>query len=158
MIEIQLTQGKVALIDEADLELVSEHKWHAVNGHNTFYAQAKVKRADGSWTTILMHRLLLGLTDPKIHADHIDGDGLNNRLANLRACTRAQNMRNTGAYSNNKSGFKGVHWNKQRGKWTAQIKCIGKIKHLGLFATPEEAYSAYCAAAKELHGEFANFG
>lgn len=156
--EVKLTQDKVALIDDADFELVSGHTWHTVKGHNTFYAKTNVKRADGSWTTILMHRLLLGLTDPKIHTDHIDGDGLNNQRANLRACTHAQNLRNTGAHTDNSSGFKGVYFHKQRGKWAAMIKVNRKGKHLGLFTTKEAAYAAYCAAAKELHGEFANFG
>ena len=157
-IHIPLTQGKVAIIDDADLDLVSGYRWQARKDDRRWYAQTVVRRADGSRTTLNMHRLILGLTDPAIKTDHRDGNGLNNRRRNIRACTNAENMRNRGAYAKNKSGFKGVHWNKQRGKWTAQIKCIGKIKHLGLFATPEEAYSAYCAAAKELHGEFANFG
>ncbi|TFZ81222.1 AP2 domain-containing protein [Candidatus Macondimonas diazotrophica] len=157
-IEIPLTQGKVAQIDEADLELVSGYKWYAHKDKNTFYAYANVRRADGSWTKVKMHRLILGLTDRKTQADHIDMNGLNNRRSNLRACSNAENMRNRGAYANNTSGFKGVIWQADMMKWRARIKVNGKLKHLGYYSTPPEAHAAYCRAAIELHGEFANFG
>ena len=159
-IEVGLTQGMVALIDEADFNLVSRFNWFAFNGSTskTYYAKTNVMRADGSRATILMHRLILGLTDPRVHTDHIDGNGLNNQRANLRTCSNTENMRNRGAYANNKSGFKGVSFHKQSGRWRAYIKLTGKQKHLGYFPTPEAAYAAYCAAAAELHGEFANFG
>jgi len=158
VIEIPLTQGKVAIIDEADWDLVRWHKWCARKDRNTFYAQASVRRADGTLTKVQMHRLLLGMTDPKIQCDHLDGDGLNNRRANLRTCTHTQNMWNTRIRADNTSGRKGVSWHKQHGIWRAQIQVSGRPKHLGYFPTPEAAYAAYCAAAAELHGEFANFG
>ena len=160
MIEIPLTQGKVALIDDDDLQLVRGYRWMAwtTPRHNTYYAYAHVRRDDGSRTSVLMHRLILCLNDHKIKADHRDGDGLNNRRANLRACTNGENMRNRGAQINNSSGFKGVSWDKKRGKWSAKIKVNRKQKHIGYFAEPEAAYKAYCRAAIELHGEFVNFG
>lgn len=157
-IEIPLTRGKVAIIDEADWPLVSGHRWYANKDHNTFYAMAKVRREDGSRTAIKMHRLLLGLTDPAIKTDHRDKNGLNNTRENIRACSNAENMRNRGAPANNSSGFKGVSWHKQRGKWQAFIMIDGKQKSLGYHDTPEAAYAAYCAAAIQLHGEFHNLG
>ena len=157
-IEIPLTQGKVALIDDEDFDLVSGFKWNVKNDKNTFYARTKIRRDGLGRRNILMHRLLLGLTDPEIKTDHRDGNGLNNTRENIRACSHAQNMRNTGAYATNTSGFKGVHWHKQRRKWQASIKVNGKRKSLGLYITPKEAYMAYCKAAIEMHGEFANFG
>ena len=158
MIEIELTQGKVALIDDCDWDLVGGYKWCTRKHRNTFYAVTNIKRADGTWTMIQIHRLILGLSDPKVHVDHRDGNCLNNRRSNLRACTHAENQRNKGAYATNKSGFKGVYRHKRSGKWTAQIKVDGKSKWLGYHATPEAAYAAYCRAAAELHGEFANLG
>ena len=157
-IEIPLTQGKVAIIDEADWPLVSGFGWYAVKDRNIWYAQANTSRKEGPRRTVRMHRLLLGLTDQKIKIDHRDGNGLNNRRANLRTCTHTQNLRNRGAQANNKCGFKGVSWHKQHGMWRAQIQVSGRQKHLGYFPTHEAAYAAYCAAAAELHGEFANFG
>ena len=159
-IEIPLTQGLVALIDEADFDLVSRFKWCAFNGSTgkTYYAQSHIRRDNGSRTNVYMHRLLFGLTDSRTDVDHIDGDGLNNRRANLRTCSRAENLWNRGAQANNKSGFKGVTFHKQSRKWRAEIRFNGNYKSLGYFHTPEEAHMAYCAAAAELHGEFCNFG
>ena len=158
MIEVELSQGKIALIDDADFGLVSRHKWSANKIGRGWYATTKIRRADGTRITIKMHRMLLGLTDPKTFTDHIDGNGLNNQRANLRACTRAENGRNRGATCNNTSGFKGVSWHKGNRTWDARIWVNGKNRCLGSFSTPEAAYAAYCAAALELHGEFANFG
>lgn len=87
--------------------------------------------------------------------DHIDGIRNNNRLYNLRVCTFQQNHFNRGKQSNNKSGFKGVSWHKQKEKWVAQIKIEGRNKFLGFFVDPEKAYERYCEVAKEHYGEFA---
>lgn len=91
---------------------------------------------------------------PKGQIDHIDGDGLNNRLANLRPCTHAQNQHNRSAYKTNKSGFKGVRMAKGGRRWRAEIKINGKSKHIGQFATVEEAHAAYAKACQTYHGEF----
>ena len=89
--------------------------------------------------------------------DHIDGNGLNNDIENLRAATNSQNGSNRGAQKNNTSGFKGVGWHKKAQKWQASITSDGKRRHLGLFDTPEAAHQAYTAAATKLHKEFARF-
>ena len=97
-------------------------------------------------------------TWPAEHIDHINGDKTDNRVENLREATNAENQRNRAAQRNNTSGFKGVSWNKRDSKWRAYIQVDGKFRHLGNFATPEEAHAAYCKAAEELFGEIANFG
>ena len=158
MMEIKLSRGKIALIDDCDLDLVSGYTWCAYKGHNTFYAKTNVRRADGSRVVVRMHRLILGLTDPRVKVDHRDGNGLNNQRANMRACTDAQNGKNRQKNANNTSGYKGVTLRKRDGKWHTSIMANGKRKHLGYFSTPEAAYAAYCAAAKDLHGEYANLG
>ena len=160
VVQIELAKGMVALIDEEDWELVRGYRWRAFKGptNNTWYALTSVRRDDGGQRGVYMHRLILGLTDPRIKSDHRDGNGLNNQRWNLRACANSENLRNRGAQANNKCGFKGVSWRKDCGKWRADIMADGKRKHLGHFKTPEEAHQAYCAAAIELHGEFANVG
>ena len=95
---------------------------------------------------------------PKEHIDHINGIKGDNRICNLRESTKSQNQWNAGSQKNNKSGFKGVSWHKRDQKWISSIRFHGKQKYLGSFADPEEAYLAYCDAAKEYHGEFANTG
>lgn len=157
MVEIKLTQGKVAFIDDADLETVSISKWCAHNkGRKTFYAIGSSKAIDGKCKTIKMHRLILGITDPSVYVDHIDGNGLNNTRANLRVSSREENQRNRPRNKNNKSGFKGVYACKRSGKWIAKIMVDLKPVHLGRFDTPELAHDAYKAAAIKLHGNFCN--
>lgn len=92
---------------------------------------------------------------PSRHIDHIDGNGTNNAIANLREATRSENMQNRRLHSNNTSGMRGVMWHKATGKWLAKIQANGKPKHLGLFDSQGAAHEAYVNAAKELHGVFA---
>ena len=110
------------------------------------------------WSSTHIARLILGLVsgDRRV-ADHINGNPLDNRKLNLRACTYAENARNQRLRRDNKSGFKGVSqvsWN----RWTAIIRPDGRNCCLGTFDSPEKAHQAYCEAAAWLYGEFANFG
>ena len=158
MIEIPLSRGLVARIDDEDYVLVSRHKWHAVKPYDTFYAATRITDESGRSVYVYMHRLILGLTARNEQADHDDGDGLNNTRLNLRPCNNTQNSANKGRYKRNTSGFKGVTFDKQHGKWRAQIGVNRKVKYLGLFDSPEEAFAVRCLAAERFHGEFANHG
>jgi hypothetical protein len=93
-----------------------------------------------------------------VQVDHINGNGLDNRKANLRLATVAENSQNARRRKDNASGFKGVYWDKYWKRWKAQIRYDGKCKRLGTFSTPEEAHEAYCRAAQDFHGQFANTG
>lgn len=105
---------------------------------------------------LLVHRVAFVIYHgkwPVKQVDHWDGNFVNNRIHNLREATSGQNSRNRKLHSNNKSGYTGVV---VRGsKWLAQICVDRKVMHLGMFNTPEEAYSAYRRAAEQHHGEFA---
>jgi len=76
---------------------------------------------------------------PKQGIDHIDGDGLNNRIGNLRDVPASINHRNARKPRNNTSGVTGVSWHKQAGKWQAQVGVDGKIKSLGLYTEISDA-------------------
>ena len=89
------------------------------------------------------------------HIEHIDGSHWQDRLSNLRICSRSENSWNQQLSPRNTSGYKGVSWHKLLGKWQAQIMISGKLQHLGYFTTPEAAAEAYDAAAIRYFGEFA---
>jgi len=155
MKEIQLTQGLVALVDDDDFEFLDQWKWN-LDSHG--YAKRDIKTKDGR-TCIKMHREILSLSkNDGIFVDHINNIPLDNRKHNLRKCSKSENQHNSCIRKNNTSGYKGVRLQKRTGKWTARITVNWKEIHIGTFETPELAHAAYCNAALELHGEFANFG
>jgi len=149
---VPLTKGLHAIVDDADFEKVTAiGSWCASITPKGAYALRGIAKPDGSRTTIRLHNLLTGLR----FVDHINGDGLDNRRANLRPSDHVTNGRNAGKKSNNTSGFKGVTWDRRAGKWLAQIQSEGRHHHLGHFIDARDAAVAYDAAALRLHGEFA---
>lgn len=101
----------------------------------------------------LEHRIVWMLSHgcwPKGEIDHINGDKQDNRLANIRDVTRSVNQQNIRvARSTNRCGLLGVSAHLSR--WRAQINDHGKMKCLGVFATPEQAHDAYVKAKREAH-------
>lgn len=98
-------------------------------------------------------------SDPgEYQIDHINGVKSDNRIENLRLATNTENQRNKGRYACKKSGSKGVYWNKSNSSFHAAIRVDGRLKHLGYFATADEARKAYAIAAERFHGEFKNLG
>lgn len=152
--EIPLTQGFVAIVDDEDYQWVNEHKWHVSVTRGLIYAKRAVSRG-GQNRTIYMHREILGRAVDGLQSDHANQNGLDNRRANLRVATQQQNLQNRGPFKKNRLGLKGVRWNVRRQKWIAQITVNGRTKLLGAFLTLEEAYQAYCGAARPVHGQFA---
>lgn len=152
MEEIQLTQGKVALVNDEDFEMLSHFKWCAVKWRHVYYAKARIGK--NAWTT--MHRFLMNAKKGEI-VDHINRNGLDNRRENLRITSYAINRLNSKLSSNNTSGFKGVYYSKPNKKWWAALgsRIDGKLtmKCLGTFSTPEEASAAYQKAVREKYGE-----
>ncbi len=106
---------------------------------------------------VTAHRVIWAMMTgawPEADIDHINGDRSDNRPANLRPATRAQNAINRKVCSRNSSGFKGVSFHKTDKKWQARIR-LGGVRHfLGYFDTPEDAHEAYTRASIEMHGEF----
>jgi hypothetical protein len=155
--QIRVSHGKFAIVDDEDFERLNIYIWHL---DRSAYAARNEVKPDGSGMYVQsMHREIMGLGHDDGHiVDHINGDGLDNRRCNLRICTIAENIRNrTRLNKNNTSGMRGVHWDKRKEKWCAEIKVNRKKKFLGRFSTREEAHAAYCKAADEFHGEFANY-
>jgi hypothetical protein len=90
---------------------------------------------------------------PPEEIDHIDGNGQNNKIENLRLSDRSQNMCNRGAYKCNSLGLKGVR--ADGNKYSAQLSHRKKVYWLGMHDTAEEAAKAYDRKAIEIHGEYA---
>lgn len=149
---VPLTKGYTALIDADDVPLVEDWNWHAVVGATTVYA-ARGMSAGGKSRTIILHRVLISAPDG-MDVDHINGDGLDNRRANLRIATRMENLCNKSIYCNNKSGFKGVYWDRHNKRWRSRIWLNRKQHSLGSHATAEAAHEAYVAGSARIHGEF----
>jgi hypothetical protein len=150
--QIPLNKGRVATVDDEDYERISRFRWSSGCSGKHWYAI----RAEG-WPnrkTIYLHRQILN-APAGTEVDHINGDTLDNRRENLRLATRAQNNQNRGARAGSSSGYKGVSWNPDKGRWAAEIVANGKRTKLGCFADPKDAARAYDAAARQLHGEFA---
>lgn len=95
---------------------------------------------------------------PLSEVDHINCDPTDNRLANLRLATTAESACNKLPRSDNKSGVKGVSWSKRSQKWLVHIGVNGKVLHLGLYETFEEAKAVRNEAARHMHGTFAREG
>lgn len=158
MTEIALTRGLVALVDDADAQLVSAHKWSVLpHKHNeVIYAKTTIRKdSGGARSTLLMHRLILGITNPSLFVDHINYNGLDNRRANLRVATRAENSVHRRSQSrNNKHGLVGVVYIPKIRRYRAQISIGGVPSYLGSFFTAEEAHARYVDEGRRLFGEF----
>jgi len=103
----------------------------------------------------LIHRIIYAMHHNLWPAliDHIDQDTTNNRINNLRVANKKINCINSGLFSNNTSGVKGVSWNKNSQKWTAQIKDNQKKIHLGSFSVFNDAMIARLEAEERLWGD-----
>ena len=152
---IPSTRGKYAIVDPEDYERLNKYKWYAISSENTFYARRSVKT--GKYQKVIrMHREVLKVPDG-IFVDHINHNGLDERKANLRPATRAENNYNRRRVK--KPGatlrFKGVSWHKYTKRWVAQIGFNGKRITIGYFDNEIEAAKAYDRAAKKYHRDFA---
>ena len=125
---------------------------------------AGTKRPDGRRSVQIDGKLLLGYRiawamhyneQPPKYIDHINTNPGDDRIINLRAATQSENMRNRRVKSGTSSGTKGVSYDKERGKWKAQIKLPNGAYKQERYDTKEQAERAYRRAVEEHHGDFA---
>ena len=150
MKKIPLTQGKFALVDDSDFEDLSRWKWYYVKKGYAVRAGRKGERTN----IVSMHRQIMGDNDPRV-VDHVNGNGIDNRQANLRWGTVRENGQNKTLARRSKSGYKGVYYCEQLGNWGARIVNQGKLILLGHYPDKHEAAEAYNRAALKYFGEFA---
>ena len=145
--------GYDVLIDDEDYPLfLVGASWNALGTRGPYFA-CIVK---GYHKPVYLHRLLAHAPDG-MQVDHINMDTLDNRKANLRICTQAENRRNLKKQNGNfTSKYKGVKKAHTPGDhWEANICINRKHIYLGSFPSEELAHAAYCKAAKKYHGEYA---
>jgi hypothetical protein len=152
---IPLTDGRFALVDDCDYEMLSAWTWGVYDHRrNSGYVRRSV-RVRGHWVGILMHRQIM-LPDPGQEVDHINHDLLDNRRANLRLCTHQWNLQNRAKSPiSGSSQYKGVRWENRHMRWLASIGNNGKTIYVGEYRSERAAAHAYDAVARKLFGDFA---
>lgn len=143
----KLCDGSIAICDECDYDLIDGYKWSIQKG----YAVRTELNEDKSRSNIRMHQVIM--PDCEM-IDHINGDKLDNRRANLRECNSQQNNANRSGKTGT-SKFKGVSFDSSRNKWISSIQVNGKTKHIGRFSEESEAAKAYDLVSSKTYGEFA---
>jgi hypothetical protein len=137
MQRIPLTKNHFTVVDDADYEWANRWKWQL---NRNSYA-CRNARIDGKYKKVYLHRLI-NQTPTGLDTDHINRDKLDNRRANLRSSTRSQNNHNSPPSKANKSGVKGVSWDKARSRWRANMEKNGQLFSLGRFANKDDAIAA----------------
>lgn len=155
---VTLTKGHVAIVDADDAPLVAGSKWQVTmgNGSNAkHYAKTDGSKKTGPRRTIRMHRLIANPPHNMV-VDHINGNTLDNRRANLRVCTQSENLMNKSSPpKDNTSGYVGVWKDKRRNAWIAETRINGRKIHIGQFSDKETAARERDRVVAEYYGPIA---
>lgn len=145
--------GYDVLIDDEDYDRVMGHNWHYTsnNPKRPYFSFSKRDKGERNWTSL--HRFILNAPKGTV-VDHISGNTLDNRKCNLRITDWTGNARNHGIADTNTSGYRGVHFDKQKKRWRAVICYNNKGISLGYYPSIELAAFVYEEAAKVLFGEY----
>jgi len=154
--KIPLTRGKFAIVDPGDYKRLAKYKWHFSRSPTSSYAACWQRcQPGGVRKKIWMHREVIDIPKHML-CDHINGNGLDNRAANLRPATVSQNLCNRPkTKTKTRSKYKGLEWDKIQRKWKVRIQCDGRKIYLGSFSKEIDAAKAYDKKARQLFKEFA---
>ena len=129
-------KGEEFIFDKDDYELVSKYTWYTEKkGYFIAWVVERKKH-------VFLHRLVLGDIPDGYVVDHINRDRADNRKCNLRICTNSENILNAGLSKANKSGYKGVSWDKRSGKWVVNITINRKHIYIGSFKDIDDVVRA----------------
>jgi len=155
--EIQLTQGKAAIVDDDDFDWLNQWKWSAGTqgrrGSAVRFRALRGQMINDRYQHVLMHRQIMDCP-AHLSVDHVNKNPLDNRKCNLRICDQAKQALNRVGNTTGKktSLFKGVYWQKDIGFWRARFR----LKYLGTFTNEVDAAKAYDRAAREFDPDFAH--
>lgn len=161
VIELRLADEHRCFFDANFKHMLLQHQWRAWKSRNTWYARGKYYNR-GEERHLLMHRMILGVTDASVVVDHKDGNGLNNAIANIRTCTPTENNNNRKLSSNNTSGENGIFLRTDRPSWRVIWYEGDKQKRAafdfdgGSGHTKEEAFEAAKAYRDEVYARIGN--
>jgi hypothetical protein len=140
------TKGEEFYFDLEDYDLIKDYCWYKDgNGY--------IKTRINSKIVLGLHRMIMDSPNDKL-VDHINHNIIDNRKENLRIVTNSQNQHNRKIGRNNKSGHKGVNWQKAVNRWVAKIRIDYKVIWLGSFDNIEDAIKARKEAEIKYHGEY----
>ncbi len=144
VMEIKLTTGETAIVEDRDYSYLMQWKWFRRVKNNQIYAirhAFKDERLSGQPHLIKMHRVIM-CAEKGMIVDHINHNGLDNTRNNLRVVTNQENLKNMKLKKNNTSGFTGVTWCKKENRWVSQIMINRKTICIGRFSNKEDAIKA----------------
>ena len=149
---IPLTKNEYAFVDAEKSHMVAGKNWHLVSTKGKSYAATITPTPNDRRSKTYLHRLI---TDaPKgLEVDHVNNNGLDNRLDNLRVVTSLQNRQNTYIQKNNVSGASGVFWSHKCKRWFSEVQYMGRKIFIGFFDDVESASHAVVMKKAELFGD-----
>lgn len=152
MKRIKLSKGQYATVDDQDFDWLNQWSWHySSNGYAMRVTYIKGSgRQNQKNEYVLMHRAINKTPAGKL-TDHINRDKLDNRRSNLRNADKSLNSINRPLQSNNKSGYKGIHWFKRISMWQVYINKKGKRVNLGYYQELSDAIKVRQEAENRLH-------
>jgi hypothetical protein len=143
MREIQLSQGQIALVDDADHPLLSDFHWcyRPERDGKQGYA-IRHQRADGKYKTVYLHRHIMQ-PPPGMEVIFLNHDRLDCRRENLKVVTKEEARRHHRVRSDSRSGVKGVRYNAESDSWSAYVYRGGHAYHVGTYREQWQAERAY---------------
>jgi len=145
------SKGYSFLIDLEDLDKVKEHCWKV---SERGYVQSVSPMVNRKRTYIILHRFVMNCTDSSMVVDHINHNTSDNRKCNLRICTPSQNLFNVRPTSYNKSGVRGVRFNKYTNKWEVGITIDGKHRVVGYYKEIADAVACRRQYEEKYYGDY----